>query len=81
MRERTVGDLIGQLSEKHHIDPTHISSIIHLNDKGMRVMVDDDVVRELPEGQDMIIDISEARGHNGSANGLAGSLMELTLNY
>ncbi|KAJ5188602.1 CP2 transcription factor [Penicillium cf. griseofulvum] len=62
LTERTARDLARQITEKYHIDPMRISNITHANEKGMRVLVDDDVVRHLPEGQDMIIDISEAPG-------------------
>jgi len=41
-------------------------------------MVDDDVVRELPEGQDMIADIYEAQGPGG---GFPDSPMEIKLTY
>jgi hypothetical protein len=73
-----VQDLLKHISLKYHIDSTIISSIIHVNQKGIRVMVDDDVVRELPEGQDMIINISEAPG---STPGTQGTLMEMELTY
>ncbi|KAJ5561808.1 hypothetical protein N7535_003730 [Penicillium sp. DV-2018c] len=76
LAERTVQDLLKHICLKYQIDSTTISSIIHVNQKGLRVMVDDDVVRELPEGQDMIIDISDVPG---STPGTPGPLqMELT---
>ncbi|KAK4862113.1 hypothetical protein LT330_003251 [Penicillium expansum] len=81
LTERTVQDLVRQITEKYHIDPMRISNIMHAHDKGMRVIVDDDVVRQLPEGQDMIVDISEAPGPNGSASSTPGSPMEIQLTY
>ena len=41
-------------------------------------MVDDDVVRELPEGQDMVADIYEA---DASSNGTHSPPMEIKLTY
>lgn len=41
-------------------------------------MVDDDVVRELPEGQDMIADISET---DAGCNGTHSPPMEIKLTY
>ena len=35
---------------------------VHAN--GLNVVIDDDVVRELPEGQDMVVDFSELRGNS-----------------
>lgn len=78
LTERTALDLVRKITEKYHIDPMRISNIMHVHDKGMRVIVDDDVVRQLPEGQDMIVDISETPGLNGSAS---GSPLEIKLTY
>lgn len=69
---------MAKVTEKYHIDPMRISNIMHVHDKGMRVIVDDDVVRQLPEGQDMIVDISETPGPNGGAS---GSPLEIKLTY
>ncbi|KAJ5287948.1 hypothetical protein N7478_003634 [Penicillium angulare] len=60
LTERTVRDLMKKISEKQQIDPSRIVRILHVNEAGLRIMVDDDVVRELPEGQDMIVDIYES---------------------
>ncbi|KAJ5799645.1 transcriptional regulator family: Grainyhead/CP2 [Penicillium psychrosexuale] len=81
LTERTVRNLVKQITEKYHIDPMRISNIMHAHEKGLRVMVDDDVVRQLPEGQDMIVDISEAPGPNGGVSGTPGSPMEINLTY
>ncbi|KAJ5135620.1 uncharacterized protein N7515_004898 [Penicillium bovifimosum] len=78
LTERTVQDLVNHISLKYQIDSSTISSVIHVNQKGLRVMVDDDVVRELPEGQDMTIDISDAPG---STPGTSGTLMQMELTY
>lgn len=54
---------------------------MRVNEKGLRITVDDNVVRELPEGQDMIIDISEASGPGESVSGTSGPSLDLKLNY
>lgn len=69
-------DLMKKISEKQHIDPKRIVRILHVNEAGLRIMVDDDVVRELPEGQDMVADIYES-----PANGNSSSPMEIKLTY
>lgn len=73
-----------KISEKHHIDPERIVRILHVNQNGMRIMVDDDVVRELPEGQDMVADIIETPTpdtSSGSGSGTPGTPVEIKLTY
>jgi hypothetical protein len=67
-----------KISEKHHIDPSRVVRVLHVKENGMRIMVDDDVVRELPEGQDMVADIYEAET-NG--DGIHSPPMEIKLTY
>lgn len=71
-----------KISEKSHLDPAHIVRILHVNKNGLRIMVDDDVVRELPEGQDMIVDVSESPAPS-EANGdwSPGTPVEIKLTY
>lgn len=58
-----------------------IPNIVHANEKGIRVIVDDDVVHQLPEGQCMILDNSETPNPNGSAPGTPESPMAIKLVY
>lgn len=81
LTERTARDLMQKISGKHNVDSTRISTILHVNQKGMRVLVDDDVVRELPEGQDILVDISEASGSNASDPGTSGPPIEMRLTW
>lgn len=55
---RTVRDLINGISEKFGIDPNRVTQVTHINAKGLRIVVDEDVVRELPEGQDMTVEFA-----------------------
>lgn len=79
LSERTAHDLIKEISVKYHIDPRRVARIIHINEKGMRVMVDDDVVSELPESQDMILEIHGAPGSDDSQPGTPESPIEIFL--
>ncbi|KAJ5351047.1 CP2 transcription factor [Penicillium brevicompactum] len=81
LSERTVRDLLKQIFESSDIDPSCVAHVMRVNEKGLRITVDDNVVRELPEGQDMIIDISEASGPGESASGTSGPSLDLKLNY
>lgn len=80
LTERSVRDLMKKISEKHRIDPQRIVRILHVNENGLRIMVDDDVVRELPEGQDMIVDIYETP-NMPSGDRAPGSPVEIKLTY
>ncbi|CAG7918533.1 unnamed protein product [Penicillium olsonii] len=81
LSERTVRDLVNQIFAPSDIDPSRVAHIMHVNDRGLRITVDDNVVRELPEGQDMIIDISETSAPDGSAPGTVGSSIDVKLTY
>ena len=56
---RTSLDLKNKLTEKLQIDPCLISRLICVNSKGLKIVVDDDMVQQLPEAQIMIADICE----------------------
>lgn len=82
LTERTVRDLMRKISEKSHLDPARIVRIMHVNKNGLRIMVDDDVVRELPEGQDMIVDVSESPAPSeANSDSLPGTPVEIKLTY
>jgi hypothetical protein len=71
-----------KISEKNHLDPARIVRILHVNQNGLRIMVDDDVVRELPEGQDMIVDIYESPATtNEDGDWSPGTPVEIKLTY
>lgn len=59
LMERTVKDLITSIATKCGVEPKQVIRTLRINPKGLKIMVDDDVVRELPEGQDMIVEFSE----------------------
>ena len=59
LMERTVKDLITSIAFKCGVDPLQVSHTLRINPKGLKIMVDDEVVRELPEGQDMIVEFVE----------------------
>jgi hypothetical protein len=51
--------LKAELAEKLQIDPKSILRILWVNSKGLKVLVDDNVVQHLPEAQIMIADVCE----------------------
>jgi hypothetical protein len=71
-----------KISEKNHLDPSRIVRILRVNQNGLRIMVDDDVVRELPEGQDMIVDIYESPAPSAASDDWSpGTPVEIKLTY
>ncbi|KAL9127179.1 MAG: hypothetical protein Q9217_003887 [Psora testacea] len=58
LMERTVRDLIRSISTKCSVESTHVTRTIRINSKGLKILVDDEVVRELPEGQDMVVEFA-----------------------
>ena len=65
LMERTVKDLITSIAIKCGVDPTHVTRTLRVNPRGLKIMVDDEVVRELPEGQDMIVEFAEVSVSTG----------------
>ncbi|KAI4167287.1 MAG: hypothetical protein LQ343_007331 [Gyalolechia ehrenbergii] len=61
LSERSVTELVSKLAMKCGIEPSRINRTVQVNHKGLKIMVDNSVVRELPEGQDMIVEFSESR--------------------
>ena len=59
LMERTVKDLITSIAIKCGVEPAQVTRTLRINSKGLKIMVDDEVVRELPEGQDMIVEFAE----------------------
>ncbi|KAI9043840.1 uncharacterized protein KD926_002731 [Aspergillus affinis] len=58
LNERTLSDLLCHLSQMYQTEISHISHAIRVNAGGLRIVIDD-VVREIPSGQDMIAEISK----------------------
>ena len=56
--QRTVKDLVNGISEKFNIEPQRVTRVTHVNARGLQIVVDEDVVRELPEGQDMLVEFA-----------------------
>ncbi|KAI9886627.1 MAG: hypothetical protein M1823_001541 [Watsoniomyces obsoletus] len=58
LMQRTLNELVQGIALKLEIDPARIQRTIHPNKHSLNVLVDDDVVRELPEGQDMLVELA-----------------------
>ena len=59
--QRTLKDLVNGIATKSNIEPTKVLRTIRVNKAGINVFMDDEMVVQMPEGQDMIADFSEMR--------------------
>ncbi|KAM5354937.1 hypothetical protein ACJ41O_001583 [Fusarium nematophilum] len=57
--QRTLKDLNDRIAAKWGLDPSKILRTIHSIHGGLEVEMDDDIVRELRDGQDMALEIEE----------------------
>lgn len=58
LMERTLRDLVTNIAVKCQVDFTRVTRTLRINPKGLKIVVDEEVVRELPEGQDMMVEFS-----------------------
>ncbi|KAL9615566.1 MAG: hypothetical protein Q9167_000079 [Letrouitia subvulpina] len=64
LMERTVKDLVAKIAIKFNIEPSQVTRTLQINPRGLKIVVDDDVVRGLPEGQDMIVDFCDVHSES-----------------
>ncbi|TRX92525.1 hypothetical protein FHL15_006692 [Xylaria flabelliformis] len=59
LTERSMSNFISRTVAKWKLEATRVTRAIRMLESGLEVEMDDDVIRELSEGQDMILEISE----------------------
>lgn len=59
LTQRTVQELVKSITAKCHVESSRVAKTFRVNPKGLKILVDDEVVRELPEGQDMTVEFSD----------------------
>ncbi|KAF3763773.1 hypothetical protein M406DRAFT_262710 [Cryphonectria parasitica EP155] len=57
--QRTLSEFVTRVASKWNIDVNRVSRVIRTLPNSLEIEMDDDVIRELPEGQDMMLDIVE----------------------
>ncbi|PLN80159.1 hypothetical protein BDW42DRAFT_171318 [Aspergillus taichungensis] len=57
LTERTVRNLTTKICQMQGTDPESVARVLHVNPSGLRIMVDDDVVQQIPDGQPMRVEI------------------------
>jgi hypothetical protein len=61
LMQRTLKDLVDSVASKSGVEPTKVLRTIRVNKAGLNILMDDETVIDLPEGQDMIADFIEMR--------------------
>ncbi|KAG9552758.1 hypothetical protein KCU79_g12449, partial [Aureobasidium melanogenum] len=51
--QRTVKEFVSAAATKFDIEPQRVVRTVRINQKGIQILMDDEAVREMPEGQDM----------------------------
>nr|POF15260.1 isoform 2 of grainyhead-like protein 2 like [Quercus suber] len=57
-------DFVSAIARKCDIEPSRIQQTVRVNKSGLHILFDDDCIRQLPEGQDMTVEITETRAHS-----------------
>jgi hypothetical protein len=63
--QRSVDALVAGIAAKSDVDPSRVLQTVRVTPDGLRVLVDNEVLREMAEGQDMEVefaDLADARG-------------------
>ncbi|KAL2016892.1 hypothetical protein VTK56DRAFT_2892 [Thermocarpiscus australiensis] len=65
LMQRTLQEFVARLAAKWGLDASRVTRVVHVLQRGLEVQMDDDVIRELPEGLDMTLEIKEIGGPDG----------------
>ena len=58
LMQRTVKDFVSATAGKCGIEPSQVSRTIRVSRKGLHILIDDQAMLEMPEGQDMTAEFS-----------------------
>lgn len=84
LNKRTVSDLIVKIAAKCKINPNFIVRIVRLNLDRFKTTVDDDMVQQVPKGQNMLAEVTEVCSLQASTTGISISSLvtvEVCLTY
>lgn len=51
--------MLSKISEKGFFEIGDVSKTLHVNQSGLKIMVDDEFVQQMAEGQDMLVKVVE----------------------
>lgn len=52
-------DLINAIADKCFVESVRVTRTVRINSKGIKILVDEDVVQQIPEGQDMTVEFHD----------------------
>ncbi|KAJ5378189.1 transcriptional regulator family: Grainyhead/CP2 [Penicillium cataractarum] len=81
LRERSTRDLVQRICEKCSVDASKVSRILHTNQAGLEILVDDDFVEQIMEGQDMVVRIERLPLKDGGAGSPPSASLGIRLEY
>ncbi|KUI71964.1 hypothetical protein VM1G_07957 [Cytospora mali] len=61
LMQRSLGEFVTRIASKWNIDVNRVNRVVHVLQSGLEVEMDDDVIRELSEGQDMTLELVEQK--------------------
>ncbi|KAJ5918698.1 hypothetical protein N7454_009842 [Penicillium verhagenii] len=67
LSERTIEELAKKISEKYDIESLDLFNVFYINENNLKIMVDDDFVHQMPEGQHMEIELRRAKTSSGNS--------------
>ncbi|KAJ5909021.1 hypothetical protein N7495_001703 [Penicillium taxi] len=76
--ELTVHEMIVKIAQKRHFDRDHGVNLFWVKSDGMKILVDDDVVQRIPDGQNMTAEVLEPGATN---SGLEPAAVEVKLYF
>lgn len=56
-KKRTVDELTSKILQKSPTSPAGVARVLHVKESGLQIVVDDEFVQEIPEGQSMLVKI------------------------
>jgi hypothetical protein len=68
---------MAKISHKQRFSQAHIVQLFRVKN-GMKIIIDDDVVQRIPDGQDMIAEVSEISSNTATGG---GSTIEVRLDF
>lgn len=71
--QRTLDDFVSRIATKYNVDASQVHLVLHIDQKGRQIVVDDEVVLALPEGQDMIVEFGQQSGGETPTDETPGS--------
>lgn len=51
--QRNLAEFVGAAAAKLGVEPSKVVRTVRITQKGLHILMDDEAIRELPEGQDM----------------------------